>query len=143
MASKLSPSESPPSHKRGAPSHGIFLLVSGVYSGALGLLLLVFASFAGLDLDTAIFVGVVLMGPLAIAAVLALTPFARKSFPLLAAALTGALVALATNLIGLSDHATMFVGALVLVPVVAIGTPLAFRVDPLGLLHVRRPPVED
>jgi len=61
----------------------------------------------------------------------------RKVTPLLAAAVAGVLVALATNLTGLSDLATMLVGALVLIPVVAVGTPLAFGVNPLGLL--RRP----
>jgi len=59
----------------------------------------------------------------------------RKVTPLLAAAVAGVLVALATNLTGLSDLATMLVGALVLIPVVAIGTPLAFGVSPAGLVR--------
>jgi hypothetical protein len=58
---------------------------------------------------------------------------ARKVTPLLAAAVAGALVALVTNLAGLSNLATMLVGALVLIPVVAIGTPLAFGVNPAGI----------
>lgn len=56
----------------------------------------------------------------------------RKLIPLLAAAATGAMVALGTNLAGMSDAATMVIGALALIPVVLIGTPVAFGINPFG-----------
>ncbi len=62
----------------------------------------------------------------------------RKLTPVLAAVLAGALVALFTNLAGLGDVVTMLIGALVLIPLVAIGTPHAVGIRPLRL--ARRPP---
>lgn len=56
-----------------------------------------------------------------------------KLAPIVGAALAGALVVLVTNLLGLSQLATMMVAAPVLVAVVAVGTPLAFGVHPPAL----------
>ncbi len=63
---------------------------------------------------------------------------ASKLALIAAAALAGALVRAGSDLAGLSTLVTVLVAAVVLALVVGIGTPIAFGVDPVGLVRGAR-----